>query len=150
MNVPNVGPESRLELSVGLWKAAVAPGDVISTTAAGWEVTVDFDAVHCAVYCSYRRTRDAGLLPPPVTTIRFFAGGAARPVTAVVDPAGVRAPRAASRERAGSEQPCTAGKKLVLVALVVHCDRQELPLAVGGDSAANTNLFSRANAPLRI
>jgi len=150
MNVPNVGAESRLELSVGLWKAAVAPGDVISTTAAGWEVTVDFDAVHCAVYCSYRRTRDAGLLPPPVTTIRFFAGGAARPVTAVVDPAGVRAPRAASRERAGSEQPCTAGKKLALVALVVHCYRQQLALEVGGDSAANTNLVSRAITPLRI
>jgi hypothetical protein len=140
-----------LELSVGLWKATAVPGDVLSTTTAGWQVTVEFDAVHCAVYCTYRRTRDAGLLPPPVTTIRFFAGGAAKAVIAVVDPAGTGSPRAAGRERAEREQPCTGGKRILVAALVVHGPCVPVAsMARSADSAASVASFLLSNAPLRI
>jgi hypothetical protein len=64
-----------------------------ATSLGGWEVTVAFDAAHCALHCTYRRTRDT-LLLKPITSIRVYTGPGARPISVTVDPAGLGLPAA--------------------------------------------------------
>jgi hypothetical protein len=125
--VDHAGPQSRLEWAVGGMHGTAAPGDVISTTVGDWEVTLEFDAIRCAVYCAYRRVRESGgrgasvdLLLLPVTTLRFYADLHSRPVSATVDPAGRGEPRAERLVSICYRQECSGGRRLPMPALVRH------------------------------
>jgi len=78
--------------------SAASPGGwaTSATSLGGWEVTVAFDPAHCAIHCTYRRTRDAVLLKP-ITWIRIHSAPGSKPTTAIVDPAGLRLPSIASQ-----------------------------------------------------
>jgi hypothetical protein len=89
-----------------------------SASLAGWEVSLAFDAVHCDLYCTYRRkpgawNRSAAIprLLPPLVAIRIYPNSMARPMTVVVDPAGLGRPGASRSPLAISESAGLPGKK---------------------------------------
>jgi hypothetical protein len=95
--IPHSGPISKVEWS--------SPG-------AGWTVTVGFDRERCELYCAYRRVRDdfgstalIHFLLPPASVIRVYGDPGTEPDTVIIDPAGLRFPRAGGRESAGGETP---------------------------------------------
>jgi hypothetical protein len=97
IRVPGAGASTRIETSVSY--------------GGGWEVTVDFDAVRCELHCTYRRLRFAGgLLPRPATTIQVRTDFASKPITIVVDPAGLGLPSAVSVGSARSDDICASGR----------------------------------------
>jgi len=85
----------------------------------GWEVLVDLDVEHCELHCTYRRKAGAvGIpfaerLPPPVTTIRVYEHGAAKPFTVTIDPAGVTRPAMYQKTNGTEAGFCLPGKRLL-------------------------------------
>ena len=100
-----------------------APGGALliapASSVGGWEVTVGFDAAHCEIHCAYRRKRDAfgrmslaGLLLPPITAIQIYEDSASKPLTVIVDPAGLRLPIATGHVVVTESQPGIPGRRL--------------------------------------
>ena len=128
IHVPNPGPQSRFDFQVAYpgFNRGVSPATAV--TVGGWEVTVDFDPARCEIHCIYRRVRDAfGRAPmmglaPPITTIRMYTGSDSRPTIAIVDPAGLGTPAAASNSVVIEEKDCIPGRKLFTIVLVPKGD----------------------------
>ena len=127
-----------------------------ATSLGGWEVTVAFDAAHCVIHCTYRRTRDA-LLLQPITSIRIsnwgqgpWAGG--QPTTVTVDPAGLRFPSIASLVVICPEEFGLPGRGWAAAVLVP--DRQGRAPAASRAAASLSATHSPAaltpDLPLRI
>jgi hypothetical protein len=68
-----------------------------SNPGVGWTVTVEFDSKRCEIFCTYRRV--AHYLPPPPTVITIYRDFGSAPETRIVDPAGLRFPKAVGRPR---------------------------------------------------
>jgi hypothetical protein len=129
IHVPNPGPSSKFDFVVaypGFSRGVVSAGSAV--TVGGWEVTVDFDPARCEIHCAYRRVRDAfgraalvGLAPP-VATVRMHGDSASRPAIAIVDPAGLGTPAAASNPVIVEDKVCVPGRRLFTVVLVPKGD----------------------------
>jgi hypothetical protein len=128
-------PGARVEVSVGAWRGLISPGETVSTSGAGWQVTIAFDAERCAVYCAYRPLRN--LLAPPVVTIGVLAGLGSAPRTFSIDPISRSLPRAGGKPAASYQQFGAPSRRLANVvpaaALTVGeaapFSRQPAPLA---------------------
>jgi hypothetical protein len=127
-----------------------------ATSLGGWEVTVAFDAAHCVIHCTYRRTRDA-LLLQPITSIRISNGGqgpgpGGQPTTVTVDPAGLTFPSIASLAMICPEEFGLPGRRWAAAMLVP--DRQgRAPASIhaaDGLSATHSLAAITPALPLRI
>jgi hypothetical protein len=143
VHVPNSGPLSRFDFQVaypGFSGGVVSAGAAV--TVGGWEVTVDFDPARCEIHCAYRRVRDAlGRAPlvglaPPIATIRMYTGSDSKATIAIVDPAGLGTPAAASNPVVIEEKACIPGRRIFSVVLVPK-----------GDSHAPTTAHAQSVCP---
>jgi hypothetical protein len=117
----------------------------------GWEVTVAFDPEHCQLHCTYRKTRQEALLKP-ITSIRIYAGPAAKPTTLIVNPAGLGLPAAAGLTAIRAEEFGLPGRWWP-VALLFPEHEARAPAAVRAGPIASTTLWSAPHSaalPLRI
>jgi hypothetical protein len=142
-------PGARAEVSIGVWRGMISPGETASATAAGWEVTVEFDAARCAVYCSYRPLRN--LLAPPVVTMRLFAGLNSQPRTFSIDPISRHLPRAGGKTIASHEQLGAPSRRLAnVVPVFARIAGDAAPFSDHPALPANDLYPSFVLTPLRI
>ena len=119
IHIPVSAPDAKVSWELTyLPRVASRPQDAQTASLAGWEVTLAFDAVHCDLYCTYRRKPGAwnrtGAVPrllPPLAAIRIYPNSVARPLTVVVDPAGLSRPAASRSPFANSDSAGLPGKK---------------------------------------
>lgn len=128
-----------------------------SSPGAGWDVTVGFDSERCEIYCAYRRVHDAfgptalaHFLLPPMTVLRLYRDAGSKPETVVVDPAGLRFPRATVRDPMRLERTGIPGRGLAAVAGPVNSG--PAPAVPPGTSSIvnQTPPASLVTAPLRV
>jgi hypothetical protein len=123
-----------------------------------WEVAVVFDAVHCDLYCAYRRKANgpgrampALLLPPPVS-VQVPMGPASVPVSVVIDPSGLTLPSLCSHSRASQEPLCLPAKRFCRIDLTAQSSliTSSASAAVGSLGGQDSSASSSTLLPLRI
>lgn len=148
-------PAQTFTVSLSPLEAGAPFYSVSVSSTVGWDVTVDLDPGRCELHCTYRRKPVAGMpmllrLSPPTASIRLY-GGAALPVTIVVDPAGIRQPGIESVSVSIDAEAVLPPRRVLLAALAPRgpfVASLHFPPSAGAATARSS--ASHSALPLRI